>query len=85
MDYLTIKPTKPGIDESILNWKPQCFKHINTTLNFDKTTNGSNQLMKGLNLHEKQLFTMGTEIKLAWKILFQLGFTLLNVFMSKYM
>lgn len=85
MDYLTIKPTKPGIDESILNWKPQCFKHINTTLNFYKTTNGSNQLMKGLNLHEKQLFTMRTEIKLACKILFQLGFTLLNAFMRKYM
>lgn len=69
MDYLTIKPTKPEIDESILNWKPQCFKHTNTTLNFD-TTNGSNQLIKGRNLHGKQLFTVGTEIKLACKILF---------------
>lgn len=85
MDYLTIKPTKPEMDESILNQKPQCFKHTNTTLNFDKTTNGSNQLMKGLDLHGKQLFTMGTEIKFACKILLQLGFALLNVLMSKYM
>lgn len=76
MDYLTIKPTKPGIDESILNWKPQCFKHINTTLNFDKTTNGSNQLMKGLKLHEKQLFTMGTEIKNSISI----GFYIIKCF-----
>ena len=46
MDQLTIKPTKPEIDESILNWKAQRLKHINTTLNFEKNKQTNKQTSK---------------------------------------